>query len=416
MTARDTPIVSIVLATHNRRDMLVRTLHRLERLELPTGRREIIVVDNDSTDGSAEAARVLADCVVGLRRNRGSCAKAWGVDRASGRYILFLDDDSYPRPGSVERMIECFEQDRQLAAAGFTVHLPDGRLEGGALPDVFVGCGVGFRAGALRQVGGLDRTFFMQAEEYDLWFRLVSAGWRVQVFDELQVDHLKAPDARRTDRTTYLDIRNNLRLVGRYLPSAYAAIYREDWIQRYAWLAAREGHETAFSRGCRAGLWRARWERLRFAGQRLSPSAFERCFRWAHVHGEMRSLARQGIRQVVFAGLGKNVHAFYRAAHDAGVRVTAIADDHFASSSRAYRGLPVVPMTRDVLDGADAVVVSDMAPVFARCLTDRLRRITRRPVHAWFARTETTESDGQRDAARDAPDRTHELLACPAGA
>ena len=61
-------------------------------------------------------------------------------------------------------MIEHFEADPRLGAAGFTVHLPDGRLEGGALPGVFLGCGVGFRAEALRGAGGLDPSLFMQAE------------------------------------------------------------------------------------------------------------------------------------------------------------------------------------------------------------------------------------------------------------
>jgi putative ABC transport system substrate-binding protein len=49
----------------------------------------------------------------------------------------------------------------------------------GALPGVFVGCGVGLRAEAYAESGGLDRTFFMQAEEYDLSFRLAVAGWEV---------------------------------------------------------------------------------------------------------------------------------------------------------------------------------------------------------------------------------------------
>ena len=50
----------------------------------------------------------------------------------------------------------------------------------------------------VREVGGLDRTFFMQAEEYDLSFRLLAAGGKVEIFGDLAVDHWKTPQARRS--------------------------------------------------------------------------------------------------------------------------------------------------------------------------------------------------------------------------
>ena len=49
-----------------------------------------------------------------------------------------------------------------------------------AYPDVFIGCGTGFRRQALVEVGGLPEDFFMQAEEYDLSLRLLDAGWTVE--------------------------------------------------------------------------------------------------------------------------------------------------------------------------------------------------------------------------------------------
>ena len=146
-----------------------------------------------------------------------------------------------------------FEADPRLGAAGFTVHLPDGSQECSALPHVFVGCGVGLRASALQEVGGLDLSFFMQAEEYDLSWRLLQADWKVKIFEDLQVDHLKSPLARRSERTTFYDIRNNLRIIARYLPQPFADIYLEDWLQRYAWIAESAGHTDAFERGLAEG-------------------------------------------------------------------------------------------------------------------------------------------------------------------
>ena len=91
------PDVSFVLATHNRCAVVMDTLSQLFRCGLDRRDYEIILVDNASDDGTPEAAGSQADLVLRLRRNAGSCAKAFGVERASGRYIVFLDDDSFPR-------------------------------------------------------------------------------------------------------------------------------------------------------------------------------------------------------------------------------------------------------------------------------------------------------------------------------
>ena len=326
MPFRNQPIVSIVVATHNRRDVLAATLARLGGGGLEREEYEVIVVDNASTDGTAQAAARHANRVVRLSSNEGSCAKAYGVEQASGRYVLFLDDDSYPQAGSVASMVGHLEHDSGLGAAGFVVHLPDGREEGSALTEVFLGCGVGFRAEALRSAGGLDRSFFMQAEEYDLAFRLVGAGWGVHLFDDLHVDHLKSPDARQTERTTFYDICNNLRVVSRYLSDPYYTVYRKDWEQRYGWLARQHDHGRAFRHGLRAGRWRGRVERWGYRRRRLSQDALEHFFRWEFVRRKMAALAQNDFRRRLFCrsvrrGPGGSWNAGHRGNHHVGRRV-----------------------------------------------------------------------------------------------
>lgn len=384
MSVTREPQISIVLATHNRRDVAVDTLERVRRCEIDTVDYELIVVDNASTDGTTQAVADLADRVVPLSRNLGSCAKGFGVDVARGRLIVFLDDDSSPRLGSLTRMIEHFDADPKLGAAGFRVHLPDGSEECGALPGVFVGCGVGFQAGVLRAVGGLDRTFFMQAEEYDLAFRLVDAGWHVRTFHDLHVDHLKTPHARRPERTTFFDTRNNLRVIARYLPRLGAQLYREDALQRYAWLAHRDGHDRAFNRGRSAGTWRGRLERVQYRKRRLSPEAFEQFYRWSELERRMQGLAQDGLRRVALIGFGKNLLAFHRAALLARLDVPSIGDDRFAASERRYRNTPVATVERALATAHDAVVISNMAPVFADQAFARARSLTHAPVFNWF--------------------------------
>ncbi|MCP4594121.1 MAG: glycosyltransferase, partial [bacterium] len=280
---------SVILATRNRRDVLLNTLDEVRAAVGPPEQTEIIVVDNRSRDGTADAVRARHAHVKLIRApgNLGSCAKALGVEQATGRYILFLDDDSYPQPGSVERMIEHLQNDRFLGAVGFQVHLPDGSRECSALPNVFVGCGVGFRTSMLRDIGSLDPSLFMQAEEYDLAFRMISAGWRVACFPDCHVQHLKVSGARSSARTAYYDTRNNLIILARYLPQPYFTIYHQDWIKRYRWLAAANLRIGAHLRGLVSGFACGLPDRRLYRPLRLTADAVEALFRFDEIKERM---------------------------------------------------------------------------------------------------------------------------------
>jgi GT2 family glycosyltransferase len=387
------PTVSFVLATRNRRDVLLRTLERVEICGLEAGAFETFVVDNASTDGSADAVREKFPTVrlIPLSENRGSCAKAWALPHIRSEYTVFLDDDSHPHPGSIARMIEHFDSDGRLGAAGFRVHLPDGTEECSAFPSVFVGCGVGFRTALLHKVGGLDAGLFMQAEEYDLSFRLVNTGWNVRTFADLHVAHLKTPQARISARTTYYDTRNNLLLVDRYLPDPWRKIYRQDWLRRYGWLAARNGHRGAFARAVAAATLRARSERRRYESRRLTPAAFEELFLHQRILGNMNDLARSGVQRVVFADLGKNICAFLEAARKTGISVLAIADDRFEKPGRRYRGIRIVPFSDIGTYDVDAIVVSNTSPVHASETRRRLKSAYDLPLYQWIAAPESSQ-------------------------
>jgi len=283
-------------------------------------------------------------------------------------------------------MIAHFEKDSRLGAAGFRVHLADGSEESAALPGVFVGCGVGFRAEALRGVGGLDSRLFMQAEEYDLCFRLLAGGWRIKVFGDLHVEHGKSPHARKSDRTAYFDIRNNLRVVARYLPEPHFDIYWQDTLQRYEWLAQRNNHLAAYRRGRRTGQWLSLLERQTYRRRRVRDEVLETMYRWTHARERMTELASSGVRKIVLADLGKNVYAFVRGALESDITVCAIGDDRFTAPGRQYRGIPVLPLDHALAETADAVVIANMSFVHGtntyRQLIDRRLRI---PLHWWFA-------------------------------
>src|SRR5690349_20573388 len=99
----DQPRLSIVLPTFNRRPRLVRVLAALDKQTVAPGTFEVVVVDDGSTD---DTAQWLAKTAVNgytlrhLRQDNAGPAKARnrGVSEARGELILFIDDDVEPTP------------------------------------------------------------------------------------------------------------------------------------------------------------------------------------------------------------------------------------------------------------------------------------------------------------------------------
>ncbi|HEY2588596.1 MAG TPA: glycosyltransferase [Tepidisphaeraceae bacterium] len=371
--------MSFILPTYNRRDVLLHTLARVQGCGLAHDAFEVLVVDNASCDGTAEAVqdRFLSIHVLRQTTNRGPCAKNAALDVARGEFVVFLDDDSYPERGAVARMVEHFEANLRLGAAVFTTTLPDGSRECSAYPDVCIGCGTGFRRSALQAVGGLPEDFFMAAEEYDLSLRLLDGGWQVRAFDDLHVTHLKSPASRFPARIARLDARNNTLLAMRYFPDAWRIRYAAEWLERYRLMAVANGRRAAFWAGAAEGIARG------LCGPRrpIGDAAFEQfakveqtCVRVAE------SVRVLGLRRILLADLGKNILAYRLAARRCGVEILAIADPRLGRRGMRFRGLPLMADADAARLPFDAVLVSNLSPVHAQLALDRWLSITDRPV------------------------------------
>jgi GT2 family glycosyltransferase len=372
-----TPLVSFVVSTHNRRDVLLRTLAEIDRCGLREGEYETLVVDNASTDGTSDAVRHQYPLIHLMHQefNAGPVSKNVAINNARGRYVVFLDDDSFPSPGSVTRMIRHFEADPALGAAVFTVTLPDGSRECSAYPNVFIGCGTGFRRRALQQVGGLPPDFFMQAEEYDLSLRLLAAGWEVKAFDDLHVSHLKSPAARSNARTMMLDVRNNVVLITRYFPARWVLPFVRDWLRRYRLIAHAKGHEGSYYKGLFAGIWRT----LKPSNRRpVDDATFERLVRMTDTQMRLgRAKILHGLKRVLFVDFGKNMLPYYRAARNLDIEIVAIADTKLAGPKRKYRRIRIVNDAEAAKLDFDAAVISNLSPVHAAQRRSAWRRLLR---------------------------------------
>lgn len=357
-----------VIVTHNRCHVLKDTLTQLRRLDEPGGpAAPIIVVDNASTDGtaamiqacfppqsaSADHQRQSAITLIRSEQNLGSFARNLAADRADTPYLVMLDDDSFPEPGTVPRAIGHMESSPGTGLVGGKVTLPDGQGDAAALPIVMPACAMVVRRDAFVQVGGFDRRFLRQAEEYDLIFKLLGAGWDVKRFENLRFVHRKVAAARVPRQILELDLRNNLVLLDRYMPRRWRAIYRSHWLKRYAAMLGQHDDPDAVARAVRqARQWidQQRISEAQVRSRELSPALAQRVFQWQYQTDLVAHWTREhSIKRVLISDFSKNLPATIAAARACKLSIVAIADSSPAFQGMRYRA-PALPVS---LHGTD---------------------------------------------------------------
>jgi GT2 family glycosyltransferase len=126
---RTPPQLSIVIVSYNARRDLEACLASLAA-HPPQASHEIIVVDNASTDGSAEAAEAAGVPLVRESENKGFAAgNNTGIKRTSGELILLLNSDTIVPAGAVDTLIGRLREWPSAAAAGPRLIGADGRVE-----------------------------------------------------------------------------------------------------------------------------------------------------------------------------------------------------------------------------------------------------------------------------------------------
>jgi GT2 family glycosyltransferase len=250
------PAVTVIIVNWNTHALLERALQSL------TGEPsvEVTVVDNASSDGSADLVRTAFPHVklIANAANRGfGAAVNQGLAPARTPYALLLNSDARLEAGALEAMLEFLDAQPEVAVVGPRLINPDGSiqpsrrrfptvatafLESTPLQrlwpehpllqryyvqdrsddevqdvDWLVGACLLVRCSAVREVGPLDERFFMYSEELDWCRRIRAVGWRVVYLPQAQAVHEYGKSAEQDVQARHIYFNESkCRYVGKY--------------------------------------------------------------------------------------------------------------------------------------------------------------------------------------------------------
>jgi len=209
---------------------------------------EIIVVDNDSTDGSVDMVksrftevRLIENCQnLGFAR-----AVNQGLIESKGRYLLLLNPDTVVLPGALDKMVEFMDENPRAGALGCKLLNADGSLqpscrsfptlrgaffENIGLERLFpgnrvigqyrmgywghncvrevdqpMGANLMLRSAAISQVGLMDEQFYMYYEEVDWCYRIKKEGWKIYFTPYAEMIHYGGKSTRQAVRNMLIE-------------------------------------------------------------------------------------------------------------------------------------------------------------------------------------------------------------------
>lgn len=241
----EAPLVSVIILNYNGAKWMLRCLESLKAQTIFL-RTEVIIADNASSDGSDRLSEQLIEgwTNASFLQNGANIGFAAGcnrgVDRATGKYLFFLNPDVWLEPDCLQQLLERTEKSGAGAAGALVLDYDDNSFQsfGGDGFDIF-GLGVGTtveRAGnrlftpvgfyfvcadLFRKLGGYDEKFFLYAEDTDLSWRVWISGHWIAAAPLARIHHrggasvnpaggTKIVEMRTTESKRYYANKNNL--------------------------------------------------------------------------------------------------------------------------------------------------------------------------------------------------------------
>ncbi|MCX7908975.1 MAG: glycosyltransferase [Ignavibacteria bacterium] len=224
--------ISVVIATRNRKDDLIRTIEAYQNQTYPN--KEIVVVDNCSTDGTKETIPKLFPEIkyYWLPENFDIRSIILGVHWSSGEIIWRCDSDSFPESNDAfEKVVEIFNKYPEIdiiatedieVRRGYEVWNwypleidrnnvpPDGFVSNG-----FSGTGAAIRRKVFETIGGFVGFGY---EEYDFAARALLAGFNIRFFPNIRTLHFASTTERDASYRWLCTCEQFIRFTWRFFP------------------------------------------------------------------------------------------------------------------------------------------------------------------------------------------------------
>ncbi len=256
--------LSIVIVSFNTRDLLLQCLRSVfDSIASGPLSVEVWVVDNASTDGSAQAVRdrYPGANLIANERNRGfavACNQA--IRLSEGRYVLLLNPDTIVLDDALHHLVDFMDLQPRVGIAGGELLSPNGscqhsafrfptlamsfldffpinhrftdsRLNGRYPADAYsqpfpidhpLGAALLVRREALDQVGLLDEDFFMYCEEIDFCARVKHQGWQICCVPSARIVHYSGQSTKQFRAKMFEELyRSRYRLFRKHHGGAY---------------------------------------------------------------------------------------------------------------------------------------------------------------------------------------------------
>ena len=204
------PKVSIIIVNYNGKELLQKCLDSL--LNVKYDNFEIILVDNNSTDGTVEfiTKNHPSIIIIKLDSNKGFAEPNNVAAKISkGKYLLFLNNDTVVTPNFISEMVKVMETDKKIAVCQSLLLKPDGSVDssGDFIDHLGVvynsktkideirevssarGASMLVRSDIFEKLDGFDQKFFITFEDVDLCWRSWILGYRVLIIPTSIVYH-----------------------------------------------------------------------------------------------------------------------------------------------------------------------------------------------------------------------------------
>jgi len=215
-------MLSIIIVGHNNKDLIIDCIKSI-REDTSLKDKEVIVVDNGSTDGSQEAFKKLQEIILIENKENLGFAKAnnQGIKRAGGGYILLLNSDTIVKKGSLGKLLAFAKKKKDAGVVGPKLLNIDGSLQPSCfrfptiknaikeywlgekglfekyapkgkkpnMVDAVVGAAFLMTPSALKKVGPLDERYFAYFEDIDYCRNVWRKGLKVYYYPGVEIVH-----------------------------------------------------------------------------------------------------------------------------------------------------------------------------------------------------------------------------------